>query len=139
MRARLPFLCLVALSSVEPAQAQRADALGPEVRKYLRVSTPRVVLEHVQVVDGTGAAPSPDRNILIVEGKIAAISAGADQPPSEGTTVLDLRGHTVVPGIVGMHDHLYCLVQPDLKPDSARSSSWSRPDFRRSRPSASRL
>jgi len=119
MRARLPFLCVVALSSVEPAQAQRADALGSEVRQYLRVSAPKVVLEHVRIIDGTGAAPSPDRNILIAEGKIAAISAGADQPPSEGTTVIDLRGHTVVPGIVGMHDHLFYLALPNARADGS--------------------
>ena len=90
-----------------PPRAQRPDSLGPEVRKYLRVSTPRVVLEHVQIIDGTGAAPTADRNITIEQGKITALSAGVDQSPREGTTVLDLRGYSVMPGIVGMHDHFW--------------------------------
>src|SRR5437016_3483014 len=53
---RLPLLCLAALWSSGPANAQRIDALGPRVRKYVSVSTSRVVLEHVQIIDGTGAA-----------------------------------------------------------------------------------
>jgi imidazolonepropionase-like amidohydrolase len=93
------------------------DALGPEVRKYLRVGTPRVILEHVRVIDGTGAAPVPDQNITIEGGKITAISAGADQPPREGATILDLRGYSVVPGIVGMHNHLFYLARPNFGAD----------------------
>src|SRR5215468_4948592 len=81
IRAWLLLLCLAALFCSELADAQRIDALGPEVRKYLRVSTPKVILEHVQIIDGTGAPPIPDRNITIEGGKITAISEGADQPP----------------------------------------------------------
>jgi imidazolonepropionase-like amidohydrolase len=98
-------------------EAPRADSLGPEVRRYVRVGTPRVILEHVRVIDGTGAAPVPDQNISIEGGKITAISAGADQAPSEDTTVLDLRGYSVMPGIVGMHNHLFYLARPNSAPD----------------------
>jgi len=84
---------------------------------YISVSAPRVVLEHVEVIDGTGSAPQTDRNIVIENGKIAAITAGADVAPSDGTTVLDLRGHAVMPGIVGMHDHLYFFALPNLAAD----------------------
>ena len=84
---------------------------------YISVSTPRVVLAHVEVIDGTGSAPQTDRNIVIENGKIAAITAGADVAPSDGTTVLDLHGHAVMPGIVGMHDHLYFFALPNLAAD----------------------
>ena len=59
MHRWLLLLCLASVSSAD-LRAQRPDSLGPEVRKYLRVSTPRVILEHVQIIDGTGAAPAPD-------------------------------------------------------------------------------
>lgn len=116
MRRWLLLLCLVSVAPV-PAGAQRPDSLGPVVRKYLRVSTPRVILEHVQVIDGTGAAPSADQNITIERGRITAISAGADQAPSDGTSVLDLRGYSVMPGIVGMHEHLVYIARTNLAPD----------------------
>jgi imidazolonepropionase-like amidohydrolase len=110
-------LCLAALWYSQLVAAQTADSVGPEVRKYLRVSTPKVVLEHVRIIDGTGAPPSPDQNIAIENGKIAAIARGADQPQSAGVTVLNLRGYSVIPGIVGMHGHLYFYARPNLQED----------------------
>ncbi|HSP14726.1 MAG TPA: amidohydrolase family protein [Thermoanaerobaculia bacterium] len=85
--------------------------------KYVSVSTPRVILEHVEVIDGTGAAPILDRNMVIENGRIAAIVAGADLPKADGTTVIDLRGSAVMPGIIGMHDHLYYFAFPNLAAD----------------------
>lgn len=110
-------LCVAALLCAEYAAAQRIDALKPAVRKYVNVSTPKVVLEHVEVIDGTGAAAVADQNITLEGGKITAISAGADVPASEGIAVLDLRGRAVMPGIVGMHDHLFYMAFPDLAAD----------------------
>jgi imidazolonepropionase-like amidohydrolase len=105
-------VCAIACAAACLAQAQAIDTLTPQVRKYLRVATPKVVLEHVQVIDGTGAPPAADRNIHIAGGKITAITPGADEPPSEGTTVLDLGGRSVMPGIVGMHNHLFFMAVP---------------------------
>jgi imidazolonepropionase-like amidohydrolase len=127
MSARFPefnrispfFFCLAALSSSGLARAQGFDALGPQVRKYVGVGTPRVVLEHVLVIDGTGSAPIPDRNVSIEGGKITAITPGADLPPKDGTTIMNLRGYSVMPGIVGMHDHLFYLSRPNLAADSS--------------------
>jgi imidazolonepropionase-like amidohydrolase len=96
--------------------AQSLDSLGPQVRPYLRVTTSQVVLEHVRVMDGTGAAPLADRNVTIDNGVITAIAPGVDLPPTAGTTILDLRGHSVMPGIVGMHDHLFAMARPENSP-----------------------
>ncbi len=118
---RSTVICCLALA-LHSAQAQRADSLGPEVRKFVRVMSPRVILEHVEVIDGTGAPARADQNVTIEDGKIAAITAGADVPPSDGTTVLDFRGYSIVPGIVGMHDHLWSLTRPNLRPDNSSDS-----------------
>lgn len=112
-------LCVTALVFSGRADAQGMDSLGPEVRRYLRVTTVRVVLEHVQIIDGTGTTPLADRNVMIDGGKIVAISPGADLPPAEGTTILDLRGYSVMPGIVGMHNHLIYMSRPNLAADNS--------------------
>lgn len=98
------------------AQSQQ---LGRAVQPYVKVSTPRVVLEHVRVIDGTGKAPIDDQNLVLENGKISAIQPGADVPPASGTTVLDLRGNTVLPGLVGMHDHMYYIARPNLAADGS--------------------
>lgn len=112
-------LCLLALSACllhNPSTAQTSDALTPQVRKYVSVSTPKIVLSHVEIIDGTGAAPVADQNITIEAGKITAIGPGRDMPASEGVTVLDLHGDSVMPGIVGMHNHLWYLAFPNQGP-----------------------
>src|SRR5690348_16046046 len=112
-------LCLVLVVSYAPVatpvvppagapSAPRPAAPTPlAARAYVRVGTPRVVLAHVEVIVGTGAPPRPNQNVTLVNGTIASITPGADEAPTDGTTVLDLRGHAVLPGIVGMHDHLW--------------------------------
>jgi len=94
-----------------------APATRPEpktVQSYIRVSAPRVVLAHVRVIDGAGHAPLEDRNVVVEHGKITAIVAGADVTATGDTTVLDLHGHSVLPGLVGMHDHLYYIARPNF-------------------------
>lgn len=103
----------VSLCAQTPAAA--APAFGPEVAKYVTMNAPAVLLTHVRVIDGTGAAPMVDQSILIEHGKIARIApaSAAGELPA-GTKTLDLTGDTVFPGLVGMHDHLYYLTRPDL-------------------------
>jgi imidazolonepropionase-like amidohydrolase len=108
---------VAAIWSVAPS-AQRIET-GPQIRKYVRVGTPTVILEHVEIVDGTGAPAIADRNITIVNGKIAAITAGADETAGDGTTILDLKGYSVMPGIVGMHDHLFAIARPNFGADGS--------------------
>lgn len=117
MQRAFAVVCLVASAASGVARAQGLEALAPQVRKYVRVGTPRVILEHVEVIDGTGSAPRADQNVYIDNGKITAISAGADEAPKDGTTILDLRGRSVMPGIVGMHNHLFKLALPNEAPD----------------------
>ena len=88
------------------------------MRSYVKVGTARVILAHVEIIDGTGGPPVADQNITIEAGKITAILPGADPAPGDGTTILNLRGYAVLPGIVGMHDHLFALVLPGLGPDN---------------------
>ena len=84
------------------------------MQSYIRVAAPRVVLAHVRVIDGTGHAPLDDRNVVVEHGKITAIDAGADVAAGPDVTVLDLHGYTVMPGMVGMHDHLFYIARPNF-------------------------
>ena len=87
--------------------AQRPDSLSEELRKYVAVDTTLMALTHVQLVDGTGAAPRMDQTILIRNGRIAEVGPSASVRIPDGTTAMDLNGHTVIPGLIGMHNHLF--------------------------------
>jgi hypothetical protein len=104
-----------------PAILPPPVAPGDAVKPYVKVTGKRIVLTHVNVIDGTGGAEVSDRMIVIEDGKIRSVSPSSDALPAD-STVLDLPGHTVIPGIVGMHDHLYYIARPNLDA-SGRSES----------------
>jgi imidazolonepropionase-like amidohydrolase len=87
-------------------------ALVPELQQYVRVTAPKIALQHVRVIDGTGSAVKNDQTILIENGKIAAIQPASKAAPGDAT-VLDLTGHSVLPGLIGMHDHMYYIARPN--------------------------
>lgn len=89
------------------------SAPGEAVAPFVKVPGGTLALRHVRVIDGTGAAPLQDRTILIRAGRIVAVAGPGARLPA-GARVLDLPGRTVIPGIVGMHDHLYYIARPDL-------------------------
>ena len=84
-----------------------AQTLSPEVKEFVKVDAPVVALAHVRVIDGTGGAAREDQMIVLAKGKIASISdAGSANVPKDAQ-VLDLHGYSVIPGLVGMHDHMF--------------------------------
>lgn len=114
---RLPFavavpVVLAALNGFDAIAQQARSAVDraiPQVvQNYISVDAPVVVLAHVKVIDGTGAAAKEDQSIVIEYGLIRSIGPAADQTPA-GAKVLDLTGRTVIPGLVGMHEHMFYL------------------------------
>jgi imidazolonepropionase-like amidohydrolase len=112
MRTKISAVWLLGLLSMA-VHAQQAT-LSKTVQNYVRVNAPKVILEHVRVIDGTGKPVVDDQNIVIEGGKLAALQAGSDVAAAAGTTVLDLRGYSVMPGIVGMHNHLFYVARPNF-------------------------
>ena len=66
-----------------------------------------IALTHVRVIDGTGAAPREDQTVVISKGKIESVSDAASANVPQDALVLDLHGYSVIPGLVGMHDHMF--------------------------------
>jgi imidazolonepropionase-like amidohydrolase len=87
--------------------------LDPALQQYVKVDSPTVVLRRVRIIDGTGARARDNQTVVIKGGKITAIG-GPDLRAPRGATVLDLAGRTVLPGLVGMHNHLFYTAAPNL-------------------------
>ena len=112
----------IAASSAGSAKLDMAAAILPPpaapsgaVLPFVKEPRGRIALRHVRVIDGTGTAPLEDRTLLIDGGKIAAVRSG-DAPPPADYRVIDATGQSVIPGIVGMHDHQYYIARPNLDP-----------------------
>jgi imidazolonepropionase-like amidohydrolase len=104
MRMRALFLLgslLVAATAV--AQTQPSSDAAP----FVSVDASVFVLSHVRVIDGTGAAPKEDQTVVVANGKIQTIGPAASAQIPQGAQRLELSGYTVIPGLVGMHNHLY--------------------------------
>lgn len=79
----------------------------PDRNSFVRVSSKIFVLTHVRVIDGTGAAATEDQTVVVSDGKITAIGPAASTAVPAGAQTLDMTGYTVLPGLVGMHDHMF--------------------------------
>ena len=58
-----------------------------------------------------------DHTIVIEQNKISAVVAGFTQPSAEDE-VIDLRQHTVMPGLMDMHTHFYTQFSPTVYSES---------------------
>ncbi len=94
-------ITLLLLCAITHAQTSQPD------QQFIRTSAPVIALINVRIIDGTGAAPLDDQTIVIAEGKIKAIGAVATISVPVGAQILDLKGYTVLPGLVGMHNHMF--------------------------------
>ncbi len=101
----LPLLCWLALApSAPPSPARAADLL----------------IRGGRVIDGTGAPPRPHTDILVRNGRIAAVGEALSAP---GVPVVDATGATVLPGLIDAHVHLAVVPgseQRDDPPDVLR-------------------
>ena len=93
-------LLLVSLSIT--SVSQQSDR-----QQFIRVDAPVIALTHVRIIDGTGAAPIEDQTIVITNGKITSIAPSSSAKIESAAQILDLKGYTVLPGLVGMHDHMF--------------------------------
>ena len=98
----LAALCLTTVLGAQPR-----TALGPEVRQFVTVDTPIVVLTHARVIDGTGAPARADQTIVIERGVVRAVGADGAVTIPPGARTIDLSGRSVLPGLVMMHEHMF--------------------------------
>jgi imidazolonepropionase-like amidohydrolase len=87
MRRLIGFAAVFALAAATPAAAQDAT----------------VVIHTSKLLDGKGATMS-NADIVVVNGRITRVGPAAAVP--KGAREIDLRGKTVLPGLIDVHSHL---------------------------------
>jgi imidazolonepropionase-like amidohydrolase len=79
----------------------------PGVKPFIAVDAPVIALEHVRILDGTGTPAEEDQTIVIDHGRIQAVGPASQVQAPAGAYRMELRDQTVIPGLVGMHEHLF--------------------------------
>ena len=101
---KLPMLGLMLFTFTWVSSAQ---TLSPEAQTFVKVNSPVIALTHIRVIDGTGVVPREDQTVVISHGKIESIRDSGSGSIPQDAKVLDLHEYTVIPGLVGMHEHMF--------------------------------
>ncbi len=114
-------VCFAALWHLQLTYAQTADVLEPQVRKYVRVSTPKVVLEHVRIIDGREHRRSPikrsrSKTARSLQSGRKRTTYRVPTSPSSTCVAIRLSGHR------RNHGHLSFYARPNLQADGSYES-----------------
>jgi imidazolonepropionase-like amidohydrolase len=94
------------LLSGVPVNAQSKDASKP------------VVLKGATLIDGLGGKPIVDSVLVIRDGRIAAVGDAKSVKAPAGAEVVDLKGKTIMPGMISNHSHIGIVRGLKASPDN---------------------
>jgi enamidase len=100
LRSATLALATALVFSASPATAQDFEEL-------VAVNGPLIALTHAKLIDGLGVPALEDHTILIEGERITAVGPSSAVRIPPGAEVVDLTGHTVIPGLIGLHNHSY--------------------------------
>lgn len=102
-------LSFLALSAMGGSLAAQQATLTPNVRKYVSSDSTAttIAIVNVQIIDGTGAPAKKEQTVVMSGGKITAVGPAKSVKLPSGAKVINGTGHTLIPGLVGLHDHLF--------------------------------
>jgi Tol biopolymer transport system component len=95
-----------------PGTVSRDPDVGAPVRSDAIVEVSRatapgaLMLRGATVLAVPGTTPIPDADVLIVDGRVAAVGARGSFPVPANATVRDVSGKWIVPGFIDDHDHV---------------------------------
>lgn len=70
------------------------------------VKSDYTALTGATIIDGSGADPLENGVLLIQDGKITAVGPKDRVSIPEGVTIIDVKGKTIIPGIINGHGHV---------------------------------
>jgi imidazolonepropionase-like amidohydrolase len=97
----------ILLASIASTLGAQQSATDPGTAPFIAIPAGLVAVTHVQLIDGSGSPAKLDHTVILRGDRIEAVGPSADIAVPAGARVLDLRGHSVLPGLVGLHEHTY--------------------------------
>ena len=80
--------------------------LSDYTESFVSLDTSNIALSNVKVIDGTGNPSRNSQTVLIQNGIIVAIGNANDIQITDDFYEINLLGKTIIPGIIGMHNHM---------------------------------
>lgn len=90
--------------SIEDYQAKEMDIVVSVNRALARGT---LVLKNARLITMRGEEVIEDGSVLIVNNRIKEFGPSAELSIPEGAKVIDVKGHTIVPGFVDTHAHMW--------------------------------
>ena len=87
--------------------SQSFEDLSQKVQRFVKISDSEFVINNVRLIDGTGSLTQEDISVIVKKGRIVSISKTNDIKHRSITKVIDGRGHTLIPGLVMLHEHMF--------------------------------
>lgn len=107
-RSALAALTATALGLVAlPASAQPLERLSPQVRNFLASEATHFLVRNVILIDGTGAPARSGMSVEVRDGRIVRVGPAFEVGVPAGAEVVEGAGHTLIPGLVMLHEHMF--------------------------------
>ena len=87
--------------------AQQFEQLSPEVRAFVAVEARHVVIHDVRLIDGTGVPARARMSVVLRDGRIVRVGPTREVGDVPGAQLIDGTGHTLIPGMVMLHEHMF--------------------------------
>jgi imidazolonepropionase-like amidohydrolase len=98
---------LTSLATPSAVAAQPYESLSESVRAFVSVSAPHVLIRDVRLIDGTGAPARSAMSVEVRDGRIVRVAPTSELGSAPGAEAIDGAGHTLMPGLVMLHEHMF--------------------------------
>ena len=88
--------------------------LSDNLRPYIKYHENLLAFTNAIVVDGTGKSIKQNQTLIIENGVFKKVGDNVEIQIPQNAKIINLKGKTIIPGIVGMHNHLHIPRFPDV-------------------------
>lgn len=88
--------------------------LSDSLKPYIKYHEELLAFTNATIVDGTGKSIKQNQTLIIENGVFKKVGNDTDIKVPQNAKTINLKGKTIIPGIIGMHNHLHIPRFPDV-------------------------
>lgn len=95
-----------------------AEEIEVKVEQARHKATGTLVLRGAKIITMKGDEVIPDGDLVVTDNRVAAVGKRGSVPVPAGARIMDVKGATIMPGIVDVHAHWIEIPRGELDPQS---------------------